>query len=405
MQTNERPLRVLYSFPLKLGAARICTIAWNQVDGLAIAGAEVKVATACISRPPPANVNLWTTLARGRFRIPNRLLGRINYGALHDWIVSRYVEKNANEIDVIHTWQLGALRTLKTAARLGIPTMLERCNAHTRFAYEVVQKESERLGVNLPSRHEHAFNKAILQREEEEYRNAYRILCPSDFVLQSFVNENYPRGQLARHIYGVDETIYFPDDEPRDPTRGLTMISVGVCAVRKGIHFALEAWLRSPACENGQFLIAGGFLPAYQKKLAPLLAHPSVKVLGHRNDVPALVRKSDMLVLASIEEGFGLVCTEAMASGCVPLVSDACTDLCRHDENALVHHVGDVDALTQHITTLHENRGKLAQLRNAGLGLMPQITWKAAGEKLLGTYQDAVRSFRAEKNASPVEQR
>ncbi len=46
------------------------------------------------------------------------------------------------------------------------------------------------------------------------------------------------------------------------------MIFVGVCAVRKGLHYALEAWLRSPASKDGTFLIAGGFLPDYQEKLA-----------------------------------------------------------------------------------------------------------------------------------------
>jgi hypothetical protein len=33
-----------------------------------------------------------------------------------------------------------------------------------------------------------------------------------------------------------------------------------VCAVRKGVHYALEAWLQSPACQDGTFLIAGKFL-------------------------------------------------------------------------------------------------------------------------------------------------
>jgi len=60
---------------------------------------------------------------------------------------------------------------------------------------------------------------------------------------------------------------------------------------------------------------------------------------------PALMRTSDVMVLPTIEEGFGLVCTEAMASGCVPVVSDACTDICTHMENALWHSVGDVQAL------------------------------------------------------------
>ena len=34
-------MRVVYSFPLRLGADRICTTAWYQINGLAEAGAEV----------------------------------------------------------------------------------------------------------------------------------------------------------------------------------------------------------------------------------------------------------------------------------------------------------------------------------------------------------------------------
>ena len=309
---------------------------------------------------------------------------------LHDWIVSRRIPGMAGKIDIIHCWSVGALQTLKTARRLGIPTVLERCNAHTRFAYEVVQKECERIGVPLPPGHEHAFDAKQLEREEEEYRLADRLLCPSDFVVKTFLDQGFSREKLARHIYGVDEKVFHPDDQPRKTKPGLTMISVGVCAVRKGLHFALEAWLKSPASQQGTFLIAGEFLPAYRQKLAPLLAHPSVKMLGHRNDVPELVRHSDLLVLPSIEEGFGLVCTEAMASGCVPLVSNACTDLCRHMENALVHPVGDVEILTRHITLLHQDRALLEKLRAASLSMVNEITWTAAGVKLLQCYREVV---------------
>ena len=80
-----------------------------------------------------------------------------------------------------------------------------------------------------------------------------RLLCPSDFVVKTFLDKGYPREQLARHIYGYDEKVFYPSNEPRDPKRGLTMISVGVCAVRKGLHFALEAWLRSPASKERNF--------------------------------------------------------------------------------------------------------------------------------------------------------
>jgi glycosyltransferase involved in cell wall biosynthesis len=389
-------VRVLYSFPHKLGAARICYTAWQQVDGIAKAGADVLLFPGALEREAPAGVKARPTLAKGKLRIPYKVLGSMRAFALHDYIVSRRLEKLAGQVDIVHAWPLGALRTLQVAARLGIPTVLERPNAHTRFAYEVVQKECERLGVALPPDHEHAFKEDVLQIEEEEYRRADRLLCPSEFTAKTFFERGFAREKLARHIYGVDENTYYPSSGRRDSQQGLTMLFVGVAAVRKGLHYALEAWLQSPAHYQGKFLIAGEFLPAYAEKLAPMLADPSVHMLGHRNDVPQLMRESDVTVLPTIEEGFGLVCTEAMASGSVPLVSEACTDICQHMENALVHRIGDVQALTQHITTLHEDRGLLEKLRSAGLRKVPEITWTAAGKILVDVYRETIEMKKSE---------
>ena len=164
-RSGERPLRVLYSFPHKLGADRICNIAWQQVNGVAAAGADVLAFPGVLHRPVTANVRVRPTLAWGKLRIPYKVLGRMGACALHDRIVSRRVSELAGQIDIVHTWPLGAIRTLKTARKLGIPTVLERPNAHTRFAYEVVQQECQRLGVAMPPGHEHAFNAGYLRHE------------------------------------------------------------------------------------------------------------------------------------------------------------------------------------------------------------------------------------------------
>lgn len=393
MNSTNTQVRVLYSFPHKLGADRICYTAWQQVNGLASAGADLLVFPGALHKPVPSGVKVRPTLARGKLRIPYKLLGSMNAFALHDWIVSRRVEELVGQIDIIHTWPLGALETLKTAARLGIPTVLERPNANTRFAMEVVQQECDRLGVALPPDHEHAYNAEKLRKEEEEYRLAYRLLCPSDFVVKTFLDKGFPRDQLARHVYGFDEKVYYPNTGQRAPKRGLTMLFVGVCAVRKGVHYALEAWLRSTAHRDGTFLIAGEFLPAYADKLAPMLSHPSVRVLGHRDDVPELMRQSDVLILPSIEEGYGLVIAEAMGSGCVPLASEACTEVCRHMDTGLVHRVGDVETLAQQISELHDDRGLLEKLRAASLRSIDEITWTAAGVRLLQVYRETIAAY------------
>jgi glycosyltransferase involved in cell wall biosynthesis len=390
MSLGATPIRVLQSFPHKIGASRICTTAWYQAAGAAEAGADVLVMPGAVQRPLPAAVRVRPTLARGKLRVPYRALGRMRALQLHDRIVARALPSLADRIDIIHAWPMGARETLRTARRLGIPTVLERPNAHTRFAYEAVRDECERLGVTLPADHEHAYNAAILRLEEEEYALADRLLCPSEFVRQTFVDEGFAAERLVRHRYGYDDARFHPPGRSRDGGPGFTLLFVGVCAVRKGVHFALEAWLRSPASRTGRFLIAGEFLPEYADRLADMLAHPSVEVLGHRSDVPALMHQADALVLPSIEEGSALVCSEALASGCVPLVSDASGSVCEHGVSGLVHHVADVDALTAHLTALHEDPALLESLRDGCLRMAPSYTWAKAGERLVEVYEEVV---------------
>jgi glycosyltransferase involved in cell wall biosynthesis len=282
---------------------------------------------------------------------------------------------------------------METASRLGIPTVLERPNAHTAFAYEVVRRECERLGVELSPDHEHAYQEDVLRREIAEYDLATRLLCPSEFVASTFVERGFSRDRLARHQYGFDDEIYYPDVRVCDQKKRLRMIFVGGCAPRKGLHYALEAWLRSSAHTEGEFLIAGAFVPGYAEKLGPALAHPSVRVLGQRDDVPALMRSSDILVLPSIEEGSALVTSEARGSGCVLLVSEASGAVCKHMLDGLVHPVGDVKTLTEQIAMLHDNRNLLERLRARSLQTVKEITWTAAGGRLVDVYRETIKEF------------
>jgi len=388
-------IRVLYSFPHKLGADRICTTAWYQVHGADEAGARVLVCPSSITRPLPESVEVRPTLARGRARVPYRLIGRRRAFALHDYVVSRRLERWADVIDVVHVWPLGALRTLKVAARLGIPSVLERPNAHTRFAYAAVAEECRKLGITLPDDHEHAFNADILAHEEAEYKLATHLLCPSDFVARTFRDEGFPEHRLLRHQYGFDATRYSPSDRVLRGDQGLTMLFVGGCAPRKGLHYALEAWLASAASARGRFLIAGAFVPGYAERLAPLLAHPSVEVLGHRTDVEELMRRSDLLVLPSIEEGSALVTSEARGSGCVLLVSDAAGAVCVDGVHGLVHRAGDVVALTRHLDSVEGDRALLATLRATSLAGVADLTWSAAGRRLVDVYRHTLATDRA----------
>lgn len=391
-------MRVLHSFPHKLGAQRICYTAWQQVSGLAAGGAEVLAMPGALHRPVADSIRVEPTLARGKYRIPYKLLGRVNACRLHDWIVAKRLEAIADQIDIVHCWPLGSLETLRTAQRLGIPSVLERPNAHTRFCYETIAAECERVGMSLPH-HEYQRNDKVLLREEAEFQVAHSLLCPGAFPEKTFVDRGFSKNKLLRHSYGFDQDLYFPKVDIDRRERKFVALFVGVDAVRKGLHLALEAWLVSEASRHGTLLVAGELTPEFKSRFADKLCKPSVVLLGHRNDVPELMRNADILLLPSFEEGSALVCMDAIGSGCVPVVSEACSDACQQLKNSLVHPIGDVQTLTQHITLLYKDRALLQTLRETCIRERTNYTWTAAGRKLLAAYQTAIDSYRAEKGA------
>ncbi len=389
---KNRPLRVLYSFPQKIGASGVCYAAWQHVQALHDAGAAVTVFPGVLHKPFADGIQVRPTLSRGRLRIPYSVLGNLGTYKLHDWIVARRLRKMAGEFDLVHGFALGSLETLRVAKELGIPTVLERSNAHTRFAYEVVEQECAKLGIEMPENHSHAFNAEVLQREEEEYDATDYLFCPSEFVARTFAERGFDPARLLRFQYGFDETACYPPAEPRVEKAGLTVLFAAACAPRKGLHYALDAWLQSSAHHHGKFLVVGDFIPGYAEKLSTQLAHPSVSLLGYRKDLADIMRLSDVMVLPSIEEGSALVTYDGRGAGCVLLVSDSTGAICEHERNALVHRTGDVEGLANHFSRVHEDRALLAQLRRASLATAAELTWPAAGRQMLAAYQKIVGS-------------
>ncbi len=390
---KDRPVRVLYSFPQKIGASGVCHAAWQHVKGLRDAGAEVTVFPGVVHKPLPDGVGARPTLSRGKLRLPYTVFGNTGSYKLHDWIVARRLRRMAGRFDIIHGFALGSLRTLRMARELGIPSVLERSNAHTRFAYEVVEKECEKLGIAMPDHHPHAFNAEVLRREELEYDAADYLFCPSGFVARTFEERGFDPERLAGFQYGFDEKTCYPAADFDVESPGLTVLFAAGCAPRKGLHYALDAWLKSSACHAGRFLVVGDFIPGYAEKLSSQLAHPSVRLLGYRTDLADIMRESHVMVLPSIEEGSALVTYDARGSGCVLLVSDSTGAVCEHGKNALVHQAGDVDTLANHFTRVHENRALLARLRAASLETADELTWRAAGCNMLDAYRAIIHRY------------
>jgi glycosyltransferase involved in cell wall biosynthesis len=383
-------LRVLYSFPDTLGAPGIGTTAWSQIRELIGLGHEVRVYTTAFAREPVGAREVVTTLTAAGRRIPHRAVGRRRAYRYHDRRVARSVSALAGEIDVVHTWPGATLETAVAARAVGVRSVREVPNTHTAYAYERVAREVRSLGLEPATGHSHTPDEKTLRHEEEAYAAVDLLAVPSEFSRRTFLDRGFSPERLGLHQYGFEpERFPVPPADARVGHGGLRAIFVGSCEPRKGLHYALRAWIQSGVADRGgTFEVYGDFYPGYADVLAGELAHPSVRVRGFVPDVSAVMRGSDVLVLPSVEEGSALVTYEAQASGCVPVVSDAAGARCTHLEDGLVHEAGDVAALVDHLALLADDPDLLAGMRARTLTRREELTWTQGARDLELLYRE-----------------
>jgi len=108
----------------------------------------------------------------------------------------------------------------------------------------------------------------------------------------------------------------------------------------------------------------GELRPLLERQIAELGIGQSVKLLGHRSDVPRILRTLDAFVLSSKEEGFGGACLEAMACG-LPAVSTAAGGMPEtvvHEKTGLLVPIRDSQALAAAIVRIFREPGLAERL-------------------------------------------
>jgi glycosyltransferase involved in cell wall biosynthesis len=390
-------MRVLYSFPHTLGKPGISTTASYQIEGLIEQGVAVHVVCTSAQREFPGARSVVQTLKLGGRRVPHRALGVYRAYAYHDRRAAQLLTRLAGEVDLVHCWPAGCLRTFAASRSLGIPSFREVPSAHTQTAYEDAAREAASLGINLPRNHHHRHASVHLARELQECAAADFLLVPSDYVERTFLARGQPARSLIRHGYGFGPGAFALRPSKGKLENGLTAVFVGRGEPNKGLHHALQAWIDSGAAEHGRLLLCGDLLPSYRERIRPLLAHPSVLELGFVADVGRVMGDADILLLPSVTEGSALVTYEAQAAGCALLVSEAAGAPCRHLDQGLIHEPGDVAALTEHLRLVDGDRQLLRKLQGSALANSAGLTWAAAGKRLVAAYREGLERSRNEK--------
>jgi glycosyltransferase involved in cell wall biosynthesis len=236
------------------------------------------------------------------------------------------------------------------------------------------------------------YKKIVLSRV---LRNAAKVLVPTEDY-KDLVCDKYrlPRDQVAVVDNGTDHRIV---EQPKClPEQGKTarLIFVGRLAVQKNLPLMLRtvaAYRDKYGADIHLSIVGEGDLrPAIESEISQLEIGLLVRLAGahYGAALESMYEESDLFILTSIFESFGLVLVEAMAKA-LPIVSvyiPAVRNVVFDGENGLLVE-STPEALADAVHRLLTDRDFYAKVSINNLAAAQRYTWEAVVNKISDVYR------------------
>ncbi|MDA2918676.1 glycosyltransferase family 4 protein [Desulfobacterota bacterium AH_259_B03_O07] len=323
----------------------------------------------------------WRMIARSKVLHNTSIaphLWRLLVGTPFDW----YFAKHIVDCDIFHGDSISALRSGQAAKQKGAKWVCDVPHSHLEILSEIVRNEHDYLSIR-PSEHQSMIGTSL-----KAYDFSDHIVVASAFAKSSFLSKRFPDEKISVVPYGVDTNLFKPVPVNRDEV--FRVLFVGHLSAQKGVHYLLEAFGRA-SIPNSRLILAGSPHPdtPYILSRYPL---EKVDILGGqpKSKLAFYYSLADVMVLPSVQDGFGLVICEAMACGC-PVIATTNTggpDVITDGVEGFIVPIRSPDAIAEKLVWLYEHPEERAKMGSLALKKVREWRgWRRYGEKMLKIYE------------------
>jgi glycosyltransferase involved in cell wall biosynthesis len=236
--------------------------------------------------------------------------------------------------------------------------------------------------AGLRGGHQELIPEWVSRRVDGELELADLVLVPSRFVASQMLERGVAKDRVAVIPYGVDLAAFRPTTRSRSAQGGVNCLYLGQISHRKGIPVLLEA-ARRCADLPVRFTLVGPLVSP--EVLDSLPANVRYEGAAHPAGVPQALGNADLFILPSLEDSFGLVVLEAMASG-LPVITTGnagASEFIAHGEDGWVVAAGDPGVLAAAIRQLVDDGPARERIGEAARRkVSTSATWDAYGESV-----------------------
>jgi glycosyltransferase involved in cell wall biosynthesis len=239
-------------------------------------------------------------------------------------------------------------------------------------------------------------NPTVYRIEKDGMDNADCIMCVSELTRQTVIN-NYgqdPRKCVAMHnaVYplGDDIKAIVPHKNPKEKV----VTYLGRITMQKGPEYFVEAAsLVLQRTKNVRFCMAGS-----GDMLEAMITLAAQRGIADRFHFPGFLRgkqvyecykNSDVFVMPSVSEPFGIAPLEAMQCGCPSIISkqSGCGEIL---DKVMKVDYWDIHAMADAIYSICTNESLYNYLRTEGMKEVDGITWEKVGRRIRNCYDKLI---------------
>lgn len=261
--------------------------------------------------------------------------------------------------------------------------MCDRAGTHIRWVERLLADEFDMLDLPWSP-----YDPKMVATEEEEYASADVIGVGSSFAKRSFLEMGFKAEKLRVTPYGVNLSAFRPCAERASNFR---ILHAGQFSVRKGVHYLLQAFRRA-GFPGAELIAIGGPVPESEFLLKRYSSEGFTwKGIVPREEVPREMSRASVLVLASIEDGFGLVMAQALACGCpvIATTNTGAADLFTDGREGFIIPARDIDALVDRLTRLYRDKDLHASMSAAAIERVKGLGgWDQYGRNMISIFDE-----------------
>jgi glycosyltransferase involved in cell wall biosynthesis len=306
-----------------------------------------------------------------------------------DWIAARHLA--SGRYDLFHSWSGDCLQSLRTARKMGIPSIVEIPTWHRDRGKVLGDRAPATQSTSaLPWRERWKEN--LLQTRErflEEYDLADMLFVLSEKAADTFRVQGFPEEKLYYLPRGVDVERFKPGERP--PV--FRAVFSGALIERKGIHHLLEAW-HSLNLKDAELWLVGAVHDEARQHLKNYW-RDNIKVVGFARDVENYLSQGTIHIFPSQCEGSAKVVYEAAACGLPQITTREAGDVVNDGVEGIIVPPANVGRLAEAILQLYRNPDTVARMSIAARRrVVENYTWDHFRTRLVVAYKRAMQMGR-----------